>query len=148
MLSVSINVVNLLVVKILISSDAQERLKQYSKTYCLKEKVIGASGRSNLHNHANKGCVEEDESIMLGKHLYTLRGQKQIDRHERYVARNEDRGCAFYSFLIDFAYSNHIKFIAAEEAPNDFAEGITPNEWLQGKGNKSSIGRFVVVLLT
>ena len=85
---------------------------------------------------------------MLGEHLYTLRSQKQIDRHERYVARNEDRGSAFYRFLIDLTNANHIKFEAAEETSDYFAEGITPDEWLQGKGNQSSIGRFVVVLFT
>ena len=85
---------------------------------------------------------------MLGEHLYTLRSQKQIDCHEGYVARDKHRGRAFYRFLVDLTNANHIKFEAAEETPDYFAEGITPDEWLQGKGNQSSIGGFVVVLLT
>lgn len=72
---------------------------------------------------------------MLGEHLYTLWSQKQIDRHKRNEARNEDRSCAFYRFLVDLTNANHIKFIAAEETPDNFAEGVTPDERLQGKGN-------------
>ena len=85
---------------------------------------------------------------MLREHLYTPGSQKHIDCHERYVARYEYRGSAFHCFLVDLTYSNHIKFVAAEETPDDFSKGVTPNERLQSKGNQSSIGWFVVVLLT
>jgi len=85
---------------------------------------------------------------VLEEHLDALGSQQPVGCHQGHVAGDEDGGGALDSLLVDLTDADHVELHATEEASNDFAEGVSPDERLHGKSDDGLVGRLIKALLS